>query len=110
MKQINRCKKCIHTLYFLPNSTLEHLGSGEFGVVTHAVLHTLSGDAEVAAKTNACGNEKLRFLQEASIMCQFDHENVIKLYGIILEEPEMILLEYMTCGDLQNFLILFQLS
>ena len=77
------------------------------------MLHTQSGDAEVAAKTlntNASGKDKLRFLQEAFMMCQFDHENVIKLYGIVLEEPVMILLEYMPCGDLQNFLILFQLS
>ena len=77
------------------------------------MLHTQSGSVQVAAKvlnTNAGGNDKMRFLQEASIMCQFDHSNVIKLYGIILEEPMMILLEYMPCGDLQNFLISLQLS
>jgi len=26
-------------------------------------------------------------------MCQFDHENVIKLYGVVTGEPVMIVLE-----------------
>jgi len=65
-------------------------------------------DINVAVKslnTNANENNKLRFLQEAAIMCQFDHENVIKLYGVITEDPAMIVLEYMSHGDLRNWLI-----
>ena len=27
-------------------------------------------------------------------MCQFDHENVIELYGVVKEDPVMIVLEY----------------
>ena len=38
-------------------------------------------------------------------MCQFDHENVIKLYGVVTEDPVMIVLEYMSHGDLNSFLI-----
>ena len=38
-------------------------------------------------------------------MCQFDHENVIKLYGVVTEAPVMIVLEYMFHGDLRSFLI-----
>jgi len=53
---------------------------------------------------NANDRDKLRFLQEAAIMCQFDHENVIKLYGVVIEAPVMIVLEYMARGDLRNFL------
>ena len=82
-----------------------HLGSGEFGVVTHALLHE---NTEVAVKTlNEQSNEKdkLRFLQEAAIMCQFDHQNVIKLHGVVTEAPIMIVLEYMSRGDLRDFLI-----
>ena len=37
-------------------------------------------------------------------MCQFDHENVIKLYGVVTETPRMIVLEYMSRGDLSNLL------
>ena len=54
--------------------------------------------------TNADNKDKLRFLQEAAIMCQFDHENVIKLYGVVTEDPAMIVLEYMSRGDLKSFL------
>ena len=58
--------------------------------------------------TDASDKDKLRFLQEAAIMCQFDHQNVIKLHGVVIETPAMIVLEYMSRGDLRN--ILFQLQ
>ena len=48
--------------------------------------------------------DKLRFLQEAAIMCQFDHQNVIKVHGVVTEAPAMIVLEYMSHGDLKNML------
>ena len=41
-------------------------------------------------------------------MCQFDHENVIKLYGMVTEAPRMIVLEYMSRGDLRNVLLKLQ--
>jgi len=53
--------------------------------------------------TDADDKDKLRFFQEAAIMYQFDHENVIKLYGVVTEDPVMIVLEYMSRGDLENF-------
>ena len=84
------------------------MGSGEFGVVTHACLQDKT---EVTVKTlNEQSNEKdkLRFLQEAAIMCQFDHQNVIKLHGVVTEAPIMIVLEYAARGDLRNFLINLQ--
>ena len=68
-------------------------------------------EVEVAVKTlksTANDKERLRFLQEAAIMCQFDHENVIKLYGVVTEAPIMIVLEYMPHGDLQDVLIQLQ--
>ena len=84
---------------------LNHLGSGEFGVVVHALLHK---NTEVAVKTlyeQSNEKDKLRFLREAAIMCQFDHQNVIKLHGVVTEAPIMIVLEYMSHGDLRDFLI-----
>ena len=90
------------------------MGSGEFGIVTHGKW-TPSPDkeVEVAIKTlnpDASDKDRLRFIQEAAIMCQFDHENVIKLYGVVTETPRMIVLEYMSCGDLSNFLLKTQSS
>ena len=87
---------------------LNHLGSGEFGVVAHVLLHD---NTEVAVKTlnnQSTENGKLRFLQEVAIMYQFDHQNVIKLHGVVTEAPIMIVLEYVACGDLRELLINLQ--
>jgi len=62
---------------------------------------------EVAIKTlnsDSTAKDRVRFLQEAAIMCQFDHENVIKLYGVVTDEHVMIVLEYMSHGDLRQLL------
>ena len=70
-------------------------------------------EVEVAIKTlnsNASDKDRLRFIQEAAIMCQFDHENVIKLYGVVTDAPRMIVLEYMSRGDLRNLLLKLQSS
>ena len=68
-------------------------------------------EVEVAIKTlysDASDKDRLRFVQEAAIMCQFDDENVIKLYGVVTETPRMIILEYMSRGDLRNVLLKLQ--
>ena len=85
------------------------MGVGEFGVINRAMWEPSTGkEIEVAVKslnTDADEKDKLRSLQEAAIMCQFDHENVIKLYGVVTEAPAMIVLEYMSRGDLSKLLI-----
>jgi len=43
-------------------------------------------------------------------MCQFDHQNVIKLHGVVTEAPAMIVLEYTPRGDLRSLLIKLQLA
>ena len=58
--------------------------------------------------TDASDKDRLRFLQEAAIMCQFDHQNVIKLHGVVTEVPIMIVLEYVAHGDLKEFLMNLQ--
>ena len=67
-------------------SILEQLGSGEFGEV-HKALWSISGATkELAVKTMRVElpeEEKVRFLQEAAIMGQFSHPNVVKLYGVV---------------------------
>ena len=75
------------------------------------MLSSTTGDVEVAVKmlnTDASDKDKLRFLQEAAIMCQFDHQNVIKLHGVVTEAPAMIVLEYVARGDLKEFLMNLQ--
>ena len=58
--------------------------------------------------TDASDKDKLRFLQEAAIMCQFDHQNVIKLHGVVTATPITIVLEYVARGNLRNVLMKLQ--
>ena len=70
---------------------LEALGSGEFGDVSKAVWSIPGSTREVAVKTLKPGlseNDRVRFLQEAAIMGQFNHPHVVKLYGVVtVEDP-----------------------
>ena len=69
-----------------PLSILEQLGSGEFGEVHKAVWSISGATKELAVKTMRVElpeEEKVRFLQEAAIMGQFSHPNVVKLYGVV---------------------------
>ena len=85
-------------------SKVKELGSGAFGLVSLAVWE----DKKVAVKTlnsEANEKEKIKLLQEAAVMGQFIHENVIRLFGIITEEPIGMVMEFASKGDLHKFLI-----
>ena len=72
---------------------ISELGSGNFGIVHKAEWTKSNGKiVEVAVKTLKPGaneKEKVKFLQEAAIMGQFTHANVVKLYGIV-HDPEQV--------------------
>ena len=62
------------------------LGEGHYGTVRKGIWKEQSGFTfEVAVKTLKGGDEedKVKFLQEAAIMAQFKHPNVINLYGVV---------------------------
>ncbi len=64
-----------------------HLGSGQYGSVDQGIWKApKSKPVDVALKslTKASGEDKLKFLQEAAIMAQFRHPNVIELYGVVI--------------------------
>ena len=67
------------------------LGSGQFGDVHKAELEMSGKKVEVAVKTlkeGAGEEERVKFLQEAAIMGQFNHFNVVTMYGVVTEgEP-----------------------
>ena len=69
----------------------EQLGSGQFGVVYKGVWISPDGDVDVAVKTLKEGSgeeDRVKFLQEATIMGQFKHHNVVEMYGVVTEgEP-----------------------
>ena len=75
-----------------PYSATKMLGSGQFGGVQIGIWNGSKGKCEVAIKTLnptiTQPDEKVKFLQEAAIMAQFRHPNVIQLYGIVTDgEP-----------------------
>ena len=64
------------------------LGSGQFGTVYKGVLGSGGGgdEVEVAVKTLKEGSgeeDRVKFLQEAAIMGQFKHHNVVTMYGVV---------------------------
>ena len=68
---------------------LGELGSGEFGVVRRGVWSVGGEEREVAVKSLADGSteeKRIQFLQEAAIMEQFKHPNVITLNGVLLDQ------------------------
>lgn len=81
MVMINFCYECMNTCRIV-----EHLGSGQFGLVNKGVWHSPNGPVYVAIKTlqaEASDQERVKFLQEAAIMGQFRHRNIITLHGMV---------------------------
>jgi serine/threonine protein kinase len=70
--------------------TREVLGSGAFGCVYKGLMSTglTSDQEEVAVKTTENDNEdRIKFLQEAAIMGQFHHPNIISILGVVIQNP-----------------------
>ena len=76
---------------FLFYSLGEMLGSGQFGEVYKGVWVRSLDNMEVAIKTlkeGSSDDDKVKFLQEAAIMGQFKHPNVVTMYGVVTDgEP-----------------------
>ncbi|XP_004343669.2 sek-3 [Capsaspora owczarzaki ATCC 30864] len=115
----------------------ETIGQGEFGKVYIAFLDrtidplALPTDKPAAALSTAVAvapsgtkvavkmlhsdasqRERNDFLKEASIMKDFDHENVIRLIGAVTADPTklMIVLEFAHQGDLKKYIKMSELS
>ena len=57
----------------------------------NGLLESADGEMEVAVKTLKEGSgeeDRVKFLQEAAIMGQFKHPNVVEMYGVVTDgEP-----------------------
>ncbi|XP_058797126.1 tyrosine-protein kinase transmembrane receptor Ror isoform X2 [Phymastichus coffea] len=91
---------------------LQELGEGAFGKVYKGELQTGNKSDEViyvAVKTlkeNASPKTQNDFKREVDLMTDLRHPNIICLLGVVLNgEPMCMLFEYMTQGDLHEFLI-----
>ena len=90
----------------------QQIGSGQFGTVHRGMWRHLDStnsdeDLEVAVKSIqsvANEEERVKFLQEATIMGQFNHPNVLSILGIVLDDPLRIVMDIMDKGDLHYHL------
>ena len=81
----------IYSLLYWSYSLGDSLGSGQFGAVYQGVWRRGQAEMKVAVKTlkeGAKEEDRVKFLQEAAIMGQFKHPNVVTMYGVVKEgEP-----------------------
>ncbi|XP_050414468.1 activated Cdc42 kinase-like isoform X1 [Patella vulgata] len=72
------------------------LGEGEFGVVQQGVWTTEDGDkVQVAIKClskERMQNGTQEFLQEAANMQTIDHENIVRMFGVVLDKDNSLML------------------
>ncbi|XP_012711333.1 protein tyrosine kinase 2 beta, b isoform X2 [Fundulus heteroclitus] len=83
------------------------LGEGFFGEVYDGVYKKANGErVNVAVKTcKDCSPDVMeKFMSEAVIMKNLDHPNIVKLIGIIEDDPVWIVMELYQYGELGNYL------
>lgn len=84
------------------------LGEGFFGEVYEGVYTNHKGEKiNVAVKTckkDCTQDNKEKFMSEAVIMKKLDHPHIVKLMGIIEEEPTWIIMELYPYGELGHYL------
>ncbi|KJH48225.1 protein tyrosine kinase [Dictyocaulus viviparus] len=91
------------------------LGRGAFGEVYSGKLKVKNGEIDVAIKKAKEGKMKKHqinaFIREAKIMRRLDHPNIVRMYGVaVQEEPVMILLELAKNGSLKEAKIMRRLD
>ena len=69
------------------------LGAGHFASVERGVWVSGNGTKDVAVKTlhkDAGAANRVKCLQEAAIMAQFHHPNIVLLHGIIIHRDDTV--------------------
>lgn len=92
---------------------VKQLGQGNFGIVFQGECDKIQNNEEsesvkVAVKTLKQESNKATiedFVREAKLLHGFDHPNIVKLYGVCMEDmPFYMIFEFMDQGDLCQFL------
>ncbi|XP_026118203.1 protein-tyrosine kinase 2-beta-like [Carassius auratus] len=84
------------------------LGEGFFGEVHDGIYKSKTGErVNVAVKTckDCSADVKEKFMSEAMIMKKLDHPHIVRLVGIIEEDPVWIVMELYQYGELGNYLM-----
>ncbi|XP_047667802.1 focal adhesion kinase 1 isoform X7 [Tachysurus fulvidraco] len=84
------------------------IGEGQFGDV-HQGIYVCPDSPGLSVAIKTCKNStsdsvREKFLQEALTMRQFDHPHIVKLIGVITDNPVWIIMELCTLGELRSFL------
>lgn len=86
----------------------ERIGGGAFGQVHKGTLKTAAGLVKCAIKTlpsSYTAKQRVDFLNEASIMKEFNTYHVVKLFGVVsITTPVYVIMELMEYNDLKSFL------
>ena len=100
-KEINRSYIAIQSV----------LGKGNFGEVSMGVFNegNSKGDTTVAIKvlhkSADAATARGQLLEEAALMAQFDHLNVVKLIGVVTQgNPLLVVMEFCSGGALDSYL------
>ena len=109
MRQENTVKQLfkIHSLLWeLDFRQLQYecrVTSGQFSEVWKGIQY---GEKQVAIKKHKSGSmTAAKFLQEAHILQNLSHTNILTLFGVCTrEQPILIITEYMIHGNLANFI------
>ncbi|XP_028729831.1 tyrosine-protein kinase Fer isoform X2 [Peromyscus leucopus] len=81
------------------------LGKGNFGEVYKGTLKDKTAVAVKTCKEDLPQELKIKFLQEAKILKQYDHPNIVKLIGVCTQrQPVYIIMELVPGGDFLSFL------
>ena len=90
---------------------MSELGHGNFGMVMKGEAKDIAPDqpstlvAIKYLKEGSNSDARDNFIQEAVVVNQFDHPNILKLLGVCFDqEPYFITFEYMELGDLNRYL------
>ncbi|XP_023587763.1 tyrosine-protein kinase Fer isoform X3 [Trichechus manatus latirostris] len=83
----------------------ELLGKGNFGEVYKGILKDKTAVAVKTCKEDLPQELKIKFLQEAKILKQYDHPNIVKLIGVCTQrQPIYIIMELIPGGDFLSYL------
>uniref|UniRef100_A0A182RB12 non-specific protein-tyrosine kinase n=1 Tax=Anopheles funestus TaxID=62324 RepID=A0A182RB12_ANOFN len=72
----------------------KQLGTGEFGIVQQGVWTNGSERIQVAIKClcrERMQSNPMEFLKEAAMMHSIEHENIVRLYGVVLDTESLML-------------------